>query len=138
MFERKVNYYETDRMGVVHHSNYIRFMEEARTAWMADIGCPYDWIESLGIMIPVTSVDFQYKKGLEYGQTMCIEVSLSEYTGVRLLMKYRVTCKETGELCGTGESGHCFVNGDFRPISLKRSCPQVHEILENYMQGEGK
>ena len=38
IFERKINYYETDRMGVVHHSNYIRFLEEARCALLEKIG----------------------------------------------------------------------------------------------------
>lgn len=125
-----VNYYETDRMGVVHHSNYIRFMEEARIAWMIEVGCPYHWVESLGIMIPVTHVEFQYKKGLAYGQTMVIDVQMEEYNGVRLEMGYTVRCKETGEECGTGKSGHCFVNSDFHPVSAKRACPAVHEILE--------
>ena len=131
MFERAVNYYETDRMGVVHHSNYIRYMEEARIAWMIEVGCPYHWVESLGVLIPVTDVEFHYKKGLSYGQTMEVEVRLEEYTGVRLIMGYTVRCKETGEVCGTGRSGHCFVTGDFRPLSAKRACPEVHEILES-------
>ena len=138
MYERPVNYYETDRMGVVHHSNYIRYMEEARIAWMKEIDCAYDWVETLGIMIPVTSVSFEYKKGLAYGQTLQVEVSVKEYNGVRLLMQYTVKCKETGELCGTGTSGHCFVNDDFRPISAKRGCPEVHERLENYIKNHIK
>ena len=45
-YVRKVQYYETDRMGIVHHSNYIRWMEEARTDVLEQIGLPYDKIES--------------------------------------------------------------------------------------------
>ena len=41
VFERKVNYYETDKMGVVHHSNYIRYMEESRCSWLENIGMPF-------------------------------------------------------------------------------------------------
>ena len=41
IYERKINYYETDKMGVVHHSNYIRFLEEARCYWMEKIGIPF-------------------------------------------------------------------------------------------------
>ena len=40
VFERKINYYETDRMGIVHHSNYIRFLEETRCEWMRVLGMP--------------------------------------------------------------------------------------------------
>ena len=48
-YGRKIQYYETDRMGIVHHSNYIRWMEEARIDALAQIGIPYDKIEAAGI-----------------------------------------------------------------------------------------
>ncbi len=41
-FQRKINYYETDRMGVVHHSNYIRYLEEARCYFLENIGIPFE------------------------------------------------------------------------------------------------
>jgi len=45
IYERKINYYETDRMGVVHHSNYIRYLEEARTEWLEVLNMPFDLLE---------------------------------------------------------------------------------------------
>ncbi len=45
IYERKINYYETDRMGVVHHSNYIRYLEEARTEWLEALDMPFDLLE---------------------------------------------------------------------------------------------
>ena len=45
VFERKINYYETDRMGIVHHSNYIRFLEETRCEWMRVLGMPFEVLE---------------------------------------------------------------------------------------------
>ena len=53
-YQHKVQYYETDRMGITHHSNYIRFMEEARTEWMESMGMGYDEFESLGLTSPST------------------------------------------------------------------------------------
>ena len=50
---RKVQYYETDRMGIVHHSNYIRWFEEARIFYMEKMGYSYSEMEKTGIMIPV-------------------------------------------------------------------------------------
>ena len=44
-FERRINYYETDRMGIVHHSNYIRYLEEARSFWLREIGIPFETLE---------------------------------------------------------------------------------------------
>ena len=54
--------YETDKMGVVHHSNYIRWMEEGRTAFLEDIGLPYQVMEEAGILSPVTGVAVEYKR----------------------------------------------------------------------------
>lgn len=56
-FERRINYYETDRMGVVHHSNYIRFLEEARCQMLDDNNMPYSAFEAQGVMIPVLGVN---------------------------------------------------------------------------------
>ena len=60
-YDRVVKYYETDRMGVVHHSNYIRWFEEARVEFMRDIGLPYSHMEDEGIMVPVVTVECKYK-----------------------------------------------------------------------------
>ena len=61
IFERKINYYETDKMGVVHHSNYIRFFEEARCKFLEDSSLPYDMLEANDIMSPVLGFNCIYK-----------------------------------------------------------------------------
>ena len=61
MYTHRVQYYETDQMGIVHHSNYIRWFEEARLDFMEKIGCSYAAVEASGIMIPVLSASCQYK-----------------------------------------------------------------------------
>lgn len=58
----KVNYYETDKMGIVHHSNYIRFMEEARIKYLDEIGYPMSRLEADGITSPVVSINCEYKQ----------------------------------------------------------------------------
>ena len=55
-FVRTALYYETDQMGIIHHSNYIRWFEEARLHYMKELGLPYDELERMGIIIPVTLV----------------------------------------------------------------------------------
>ena len=52
-YKRQVNYYETDKMGIVHHSNYIRFFEEARIDFLDKIGLNYKKIEDMGLIMPV-------------------------------------------------------------------------------------
>ena len=69
-YGRKIQYYETDRMGIVHHSNYIRWMEEARIDALAQIGIPYDKIEAAGILIPVLEASPYVKLNLTVGVVM--------------------------------------------------------------------
>ena len=66
-YEREANYYETDKMGIIHHSNYIRWFEEARIGFMKNIGFPYDAMEDNGIMMPVLSVECDYKSSVRFG-----------------------------------------------------------------------
>ena len=129
IYERKINYYETDSMRIVHHSNYIRYMEEARTDSLAKIGLPYSKMEEEGILIPVLSVSCEYKRPARYEDVIFVDVKVKEYTGVKLKMIYEITNKETGELLLTGESKHCFTDVNLKPISLKKAKPDMHEMF---------
>ena len=75
--ERKVTYYETDKMQIVHHSNYIRYMEEARLDWFENHGLDYSYLESIGIMLPVISVTAKYEKSLKFGDPFNVETILT-------------------------------------------------------------
>ena len=101
---RTVNYYETDKMGITHHSNYIRWMEEARTAFLNRHGCGYAWFESEGVVSPVLSVSCQYKHSSTFEDRININVSISEYTGIKIKFRYVMTNADTGALIFTGES----------------------------------
>lgn len=129
IYERKVNYYETDAMQIVHHSNYIRYMEESRTYALAKIGLPYSKMEEEGVLIPVLGVSCQYKHPARYEDEVLIDVRVKEYTGVKIIMEYTITNKETGDLILTGETKHCFTDVNLKPISLKKARPDMHEML---------
>ena len=63
---REAKYYETDQMGIIHHSNYIRWMEEARIDLLDQIGYPYSRFEEMGYMSPVLHADCEYKKSVKF------------------------------------------------------------------------
>lgn len=134
-YERKINYYETDRMGVVHHSNYIRYLEEARTEWLEVLNMPFDLLEKNKITIPVLGVNCTYKYHVTFGDTILIKTYAKEYTGVRMTIGYEVTDKKNGNIVLTGETKHCFTDSNLKPINLKKYAPQFHEkflkLLEN-------
>ena len=59
-YEHHAKYYETDQMGIIHHSNYIKWMEEARMDLMEQIGLSYKEMEAMEIISPVLSVSCEY------------------------------------------------------------------------------
>ena len=134
--EHLVQYYETDQMGVVHHSNYIRWYEEARTKLFEDIGLGYAGIEKTGIMSPVVAVTAKYKTPARYCDTVIIHAKVVKYTGVRFDIEYQVTDKATGETRCVGTSEHCFVSREGGILSLKRAAPELHEQLNSMVNAE--
>lgn len=131
---RKVHYYETDQMAVVHHSNYIRWFEEARLDYLEQIGIPYDALEQRGIIIPVVDISCKYLVSARYGDTVEIRPILTQFTGVRVAYRYEIRIQKTGELCATGTSTHCFVDESHRPISLKRRDPALYQLLSGLVE----
>lgn len=127
IFTRKINYYETDRMGIVHHSNYIRFLEEARIFYLEKVGLPYHIFEEKGIMVPVLSVNCSYQYPVTFPDTILIKVFIKEFTGVRLVIGYEVTEQKTKNIVLTGETKHCFTNENLKPIRLQKQLPEYYE-----------
>lgn len=133
-FERKINYYETDRMGVVHHSNYVRFLEEARCFWLNELEMPFEVLEKHGITIPVLGVNLEYKHHVTFADTIEIYTFMKEYNGVRMKVGYEVKDKKTGNLVLTGETKHCFTNQELRPINLKKYAPEFSEKFQSIVE----
>ena len=133
-YEHLVQYYETDQMKVAHHSNYIRWFEEARIDAFDRIGMGYKECEQMGIISPVVAVSAQYKTSALFFDTVVIRIRFTKYTGVRLYIEYEVTDKETGEVRCTGRSEHCFVSSDGHILSVKRSYPELDKKLREYME----
>lgn len=98
VFERRINYYETDKMGIVHHSNYIRFLEEARCKMLEDFDMPYSAYEANNIMIPVLGVNLSFKQHVTFDDVILITPFVKEFNGVRLTMGYNVVDKKTGNV----------------------------------------
>lgn len=134
IYERKINYYETDRMGVVHHSNYIRFMEEARCALLEEVEMPFAFLEENGITIPVLGVNCDYKYHVTFGDVVEIRLFTKEYSGVRMTIGYEITEKETGKLVLKGETKHCFTDRNLKPINLKKYNSEFSKKFEDLLE----
>ena len=126
----KVNYYETDKMGITHHSNYIRFMEEARMDFLSKAGYPMTRLEAEGLTSPVVSVNCDYKRPTTYGDEIEIEVKLKQYTGVRLTLAYTMKKAGSGDIVAVASSSHCFIDRNGKPVAVKKCCPDFDAVLK--------
>ena len=124
-YEHKAQYYETDQMGIIHHSNYVKWMEEARMDLMNQIGLSYKQMEEMEIISPVLSISVDYHSMVRFDDTVIIQTKLVKYNGIKMEVEYVMTDKATGELRTTARSSHCFLNRAGKPISLKRSYPEL-------------
>ena len=133
-YEHTVQYYETDQMKVAHHSNYIRWFEEARIDFFEQIGLGYKECEQQGVMSPVTSVSARYKTSAEFYDTVVVNLHFAKYTGVRLYIEYVITDKATGVVRCTGQSEHCFVSSEGKIVSVARSYPEMDAKIREYVE----
>lgn len=132
-FRRKVAYHETDKMGITHHSNYVKYLEEARCAYLDAIGCPFQTLEARGVVSPVVSINLEYHHPSTFGDELLIDVTVTKYTGVRMEVAYNITQAADGALVATATSGHCFLAND-KITSLKKTCPDIHELMLSHVE----
>lgn len=132
-YRHTVQYYETDKMGITHHSNYIRFMEEARVAFLSGIGFGYDKMESEGMASPVVSIQCDYKRPTTFADVIDIFISVKEVTRAKLTLTYEM--KRGEETVCLAQSSHCFLSKEGRPISIPKCYPEFYkkmcELAEN-------
>lgn len=126
----KVKYYECDRMGVTHHSNYVRFMEEARIDFLDRMGFGFEKMEEDGIVSPVVKLNVEYKKPTTFQDEIRISVDVLELSALKLKLGYTMTCGEY-TVC-TAESTHCFLEGG-RPVSLEGKYPELTRKLKELL-----
>ena len=125
-------YYETDQMRIIHHSNYIRWFEEARTHYLKEIGFGYDRMEEEGLTCPVMEVQCRYSSMVRFPDRVRIHCLISEYSGVRLKIKYIVYDELGTTVRATGQSSHCFLNDKGRPVHLNKANPDLHCLFEKH------
>ena len=131
VYERSPFYYETDRMNVIHHSNYIRWFEEARINFMEKAGYPYDKMESAGIMLPVLSADCNYKNSIHFGDTVLIHTAISKFNGFKMELQYKIINKITDELHAFGSTSHCFTDINLKPVRIKKTHPEIYKLFDD-------
>lgn len=129
VYQHKAQYYETDQMGCVHHSNYIRWFEEARTDLLEQVGFSYGRMEELGILSPVLEVHAEYKSMVRYQELVNITTKVTYFNGLKFTISYVIEDALTKEIKTIGESKHCFLNKDLKPMRLQKENKEVYDLF---------
>jgi acyl-CoA thioester hydrolase len=129
----RVLYAETDKMGIVHHSNYVRYYEAARWELFRSLGISYQSIEEAGYMIPVIQMHFRFIKSAHYDEQLTVRTRLKAMTGARLWFTYALY-NEQYELINEAETELAFVRSDsWKPCGAPSF---IREALESYRKAE--
>lgn len=105
----RVRYAETDRMGLLHHANYLIYFEQARTELLRDQGLTYKDMEDTGFFLVITNVDVKFKSPARYDDTLTIKTTVSRTTPVRIEHTYHVSCD--GRAVAEGKTTLACVDG---------------------------
>ncbi|MFQ3173383.1 MAG: acyl-CoA thioester hydrolase [Flavobacterium sp.] len=105
----RVRYSETDQMGVVYHGNYAQYFEMGRVEWLRNLGISYKWMEEKGIMLPVVSLNINYKKPARYDDLLTVKTIFKSQTSVKIEFDYEIY-NERKELLTIASSTLVFVD----------------------------
>lgn len=130
-YSRRINYYETDMMSIVHHSNYIRFFEEARCDFMEQIGCEVRALEDKGVSIAVVDAYAKYIVPLKFDDKVYITTKLTKMSAAKMEFEYEIRFADTDILATIGKTSHCCVNRSNKPMPIKKADANLYEILQN-------
>lgn len=124
-------YSETDQMGIIHHANYLIYMEQGRLSWLKQLGFSYEVMESEGVLLPVYQIDINYKRPLRFGDEITVRTQLKKLPTTRVIFDYEML-NQNGQLCATASIVLVFTNANtFRPIKplpdFLKKCQELFE-----------
>ena len=113
-----VRYAETDQMGIVHHSAYIVWFEEGRSAWSRQAGRPYADFERAGYLLAVSEVGARYLIPARYDQRVTVRTRVSQVRSRLIRFEYEVLAADTGERLVIGFTSHICLDRQGKPSRI--------------------
>ena len=114
----RVRFSDSDSMGVAHHSNYFRWLEEARLGFLRDGGWPYSEIENRGIHMPVVECSCRFVAAVRSEDLIEVHLRVSAVTRARIGFEYEISKIDSGTLRASAATEHAYVDDDGRPKRL--------------------
>ena len=112
----RVRYAETDRMGLLHHANYLVYFEQARTELLRSQGLTYKDVEDQRFFLVLTKLEVRYKRPARYDDLLTVRTFVERTTAVRIDHRYEVL--RDNELVAEATSTLACVDRDGRPQAL--------------------
>ena len=138
-YARKVQYYETDRMGVAHHANYLHWMEEARIDFLDQLGFPYAAMEEKDVLSTVKALSCEYVNPCTFGDRISVTVSVESFNGVVMVIRY-LMLKEDGSVVCKARSEHVFLNREGHFVRMRKVmpafCDSIEAVIRSISEGE--
>lgn len=129
-------YAETDQMGIIHHSVYAVWYEQARTEYFTKGGMKYDEIEASGLMTPLVELNCKYKRPAYYNQEVEVRTKLIELSPAKFTVEYNIYDKD-GVLLNIGRTTLAWADKEtFRVVNLKKERPEMYKIMEDLLESE--
>lgn len=131
--ELKVRYAETDKMGVVYHSNYLIYFETGRTKFITGCGMSYSDMEKQGVMIPLLESNCKYIQGAKFEDDLVVRTWIKELNPVKVEFNYSIIRKNDEKEITRGSTLHAFVDNEFRIVNLKKKHPDILNKLQSLL-----
>jgi acyl-CoA thioester hydrolase len=106
----KVNFYDTDAMAVVHHSNYIRWFEIGRVEFLREAGITLNQLMDDGYVFPITEVSAKYVNSAKFDDELIIETTPEALTKAKMAFTYRILRASDDTLLVTGRTQNVFTS----------------------------
>ena len=127
-------YAETDQMGIIHHSVYAIWYEQARTEFFNEIGFRYDEVEKNGVMTPLIELNCEYKRPAYYNQEVEIRTKIIKLTPVKFILEYDIYNQEN-QLINIGKTTLAWADAKtFKIINLQKKYPEVYQLIEKAVE----
>jgi acyl-CoA thioester hydrolase len=125
IYRRRVQFYETDAQGVLHHSNYFRLFEEARGELLRSLGIPYSKLREEGYEVVLLEAECRFKKPILYDEEVCVEIRLDSMDRYFFGFSYRLSVEN--DLRAEGKTKHCFVR-EGRLTSIPKKVRELFDV----------
>jgi len=105
----RIRYGETDQMGVAYHGNYAQYLEMGRIEWLRELGISYRKMEEDGIMLPVISLNINFKRSARYDDVVNVKTQLKNTPTAKIEFDYEIT-NESGKILTTANTVLAFID----------------------------